>query len=136
LLSAQVHVRGYTKKDGTYVAPHTRSSPNGTKADNYSTKGNVNPYTGKQGTKNINSGSTVSPRGDVPSGPAPAASRAIPTNPDNKVVTVSQMPDGTRVTNIFNAATLELEYSSTNHPSLAKPSQELSSSSTNSPSKK
>ena len=48
---AQVHVDGYTKKDGTYVAPHYRSSPNSTKADNYSTRGNVNPYTGKVGTK-------------------------------------------------------------------------------------
>lgn len=48
--SAQVHVNGYTKKDGTYVAPHERSAPNNTQADNYSTKGNVNPYTGKVGT--------------------------------------------------------------------------------------
>ena len=46
-----VHVRGYTTKSGTYVAPHYRSSPNRTKADNYSTKGNINPYTGKRGTK-------------------------------------------------------------------------------------
>ena len=58
--SAQVHVRGYTRKDGTYVAPHYRSSPNSTKLDNYSTRGNVNPYTGAMGTKDpypaINSG--------------------------------------------------------------------------------
>jgi hypothetical protein len=46
----QVHVRGYVKKDGTYVQPHVRTSPNSTKADNYSSKGNVNPYTGKRGT--------------------------------------------------------------------------------------
>jgi hypothetical protein len=52
--SAQVHVRGYTKKDGTYVAPHMRSSPNSTTLDNYSTKGNVNPYTGEPGTKDPN----------------------------------------------------------------------------------
>ena len=45
-----VHVRGYTRKDGTYVQPHHRSSPNGTKSDNYSAKGNANPYTGKEGT--------------------------------------------------------------------------------------
>jgi hypothetical protein len=44
-------VRGYEKKDGTYVAPHQQTNPNATKADNYSTKGNVNPYTGKKGTK-------------------------------------------------------------------------------------
>lgn len=44
-------VRGYVKKDGTYVAPHVRTSPNSTKLDNYSTKGNYNPYSGKTGTK-------------------------------------------------------------------------------------
>lgn len=48
---AQVHVRGYTKKDGTYVAPHERTAPNHTNLDNYSTRGNINPYTGKEGTK-------------------------------------------------------------------------------------
>ncbi|HEY4249290.1 MAG TPA: hypothetical protein VGM64_20880 [Lacunisphaera sp.] len=50
--SGIVHVRGYTKKDGTYVAPHDRTAPNHTKNDNWSTKGNVNPETGKAGTKN------------------------------------------------------------------------------------
>lgn len=44
-------VKGHVTKDGTYVAPHVRTSPNSTKLDNYSTKGNVNPYTGKEGTK-------------------------------------------------------------------------------------
>lgn len=44
-------VKGYTKKSGTYVAPHKRTAPNKTKMDNYSTKGNTNPYTGKAGTK-------------------------------------------------------------------------------------
>jgi|GEM_PF-2287285 len=45
-----VRVRGYTRKDGTYVAPHYRSAPNSSKLDNYSTRGNYNPYTGKTGT--------------------------------------------------------------------------------------
>jgi hypothetical protein len=49
--SAQVAVRGYVKRDGTYVAPHYRSAPNSTKLDNYSTRGNVNPYTGQPGTR-------------------------------------------------------------------------------------
>ena len=44
-------VKGYVKKDGTYVAPHRQTNPNGTQKDNYSAKGNVNPYTGKVGTK-------------------------------------------------------------------------------------
>lgn len=42
-------VSGYVKKDGTYVAPAHATNPNSTKLDNYSTKGNVNPYTGKEG---------------------------------------------------------------------------------------
>ena len=43
-------VGGYRRSDGTYVAPHLQSNPNGTKLDNYSTRGNVNPYTGQEGT--------------------------------------------------------------------------------------
>jgi len=34
-----------------YVQPHYQSSPNGTVNDNYSTQGNVNPYTGAYGTR-------------------------------------------------------------------------------------
>ena len=47
-----VSVRGYYKKSGTYVIPSYRTSPNHTKLDNYSTKGNYNPYTGKNGKVN------------------------------------------------------------------------------------
>ena len=43
-------VQGYTKRNGTYVAPHHATNPNGIKSDNWSTKGNVNPFTGKPGT--------------------------------------------------------------------------------------
>jgi hypothetical protein len=48
---ASKNVKGYTKKDGTYVAPHHRSDPNRTQRDNYVSKPNVNPYNGKKGTK-------------------------------------------------------------------------------------
>lgn len=48
---AAVHVRGYVRKDGTYVQPHYRSNPDGNFNNNWSTKGNTNPYTGKGGTK-------------------------------------------------------------------------------------
>jgi hypothetical protein len=44
-------VKGYTKKDGTYVAPHRQTNSNSTQRDNWSSKPNVNPYTGKKGTK-------------------------------------------------------------------------------------
>src|SRR4030095_5529277 len=47
---SETRVGGYTRKDGTYVAPHQRTTPDGTKGNNWSTKGNVNPYTGKPGT--------------------------------------------------------------------------------------
>lgn len=52
-LSAE-YVSGYTKSNGTYVSGYNRSSANYTKSDNYSTKGNVNPYTGEAGTKSYN----------------------------------------------------------------------------------
>lgn len=46
----QVYVGGYYNQYGTYVAPHYRTVPNNTINDNWSTKPNYNPYTGKQGT--------------------------------------------------------------------------------------
>jgi hypothetical protein len=42
-------VRGYFRSDGTYVHSYYRSNPNNTPVDNYSFKGNINPYTGKVG---------------------------------------------------------------------------------------
>jgi hypothetical protein len=42
-----VSVKGYTRKDGTYVAPHMRSAPDGNPYNNWSYPGNTNPYTGK-----------------------------------------------------------------------------------------
>ena len=47
---ADVYVRGHWRSNGTYVQPHYRSDPNCTKLDNWSTKGNINPHTGKRGT--------------------------------------------------------------------------------------
>lgn len=43
--------KAYVKKDGTVVAPSGATNPNKTKADNFSQKGNVNPYSGKVGKK-------------------------------------------------------------------------------------
>lgn len=39
----RVHVKGYYKKNGTYVAPHYRSDPDGILSNNYSYPGNINP---------------------------------------------------------------------------------------------
>ena len=45
-------VRGHVTKKGSYVQPHRATNRNQTKRDNWSQKGNINPYNGKQGTKN------------------------------------------------------------------------------------
>jgi len=47
--SADTHVRGYTRKDGTYVEPHMRSNADSSRFNNFSTRGNTNPYTGESG---------------------------------------------------------------------------------------
>lgn len=49
--TADTLVGGYVRSDGTYVAPHVRSSPNSVKYDNYSAQGNTNPYTGDRGSQ-------------------------------------------------------------------------------------
>lgn len=47
-----VSVKGYYKPStASYVMPSYRTSPNKTKIDNYSARGNYNPYTGKAGTQ-------------------------------------------------------------------------------------
>ena len=51
-------VKGYTRKDGTYVKPHYRTNRNNTNRDNYTTKPNINPHTGKRGYINPDSKST------------------------------------------------------------------------------
>jgi len=48
---AYVSVKGYTRKDGTYVRPHVRSEPNGLKYDNYSWKPSQGLYNPTYGTK-------------------------------------------------------------------------------------
>lgn len=54
---ADKYTNGYVRKDGTYVQGHYSTNANGTRLDNYSTKGNLNPYTGQVGT--------VSPYGNL-----------------------------------------------------------------------
>lgn len=46
-----VRVRGGVTQAGKLRMPHYRTSPNRSKADNYSSKGMANPYTGKRGTR-------------------------------------------------------------------------------------
>ena len=44
------YVKGYFKKNGTYVQGYNRSNPNQTVTDNYSYQNNLNPYTGETGS--------------------------------------------------------------------------------------
>lgn len=57
-LSADQWVNGYSRSDGTYVQGHYRSSPNSTVTDNFSFKGNRNPYTGEIGSNRYESNPT------------------------------------------------------------------------------
>jgi hypothetical protein len=75
---AQQNVQGYERSNGTYVQPYVRSTPNDTTLDNYSTRGNINPYTGVPGTR--------SPGEDYqPYAPAPSA--VSPYSAPGKTVT-------------------------------------------------
>lgn len=49
---AASYTHGYTRSNGTHVRGYYHTAPNNTRLDNYSTRGNYNPYTGKVGTKN------------------------------------------------------------------------------------
>lgn len=51
-LAADTYHEGYMRKDGTYVQPHYQTAPDNTRLNNYSTQGNVNPYTGQAGNVN------------------------------------------------------------------------------------
>ena len=48
-VEAATRIRGYTTRRGTYVMPHYRSTRDSSRFNNYSTRGNYNPYTGKKG---------------------------------------------------------------------------------------
>ena len=45
-----VRVNPYFRSNGTFVQPHFRTPPNRNSFDNFSTRGNSNPYTGKRGS--------------------------------------------------------------------------------------
>ena len=49
--SADVYVNGYRNQNGNYVQPHHRTYPDGNPNNNYSHRGNYNPWTGQPGDK-------------------------------------------------------------------------------------
>lgn len=63
------YVSPHVTKNGTYVQGHYQTNPNGSKADNWSTQGNVNPYTGKEGTADPSGGSQGSSYSLTPATP-------------------------------------------------------------------
>ena len=46
---AQVYVSPHVDRNGNYTQGHYRSNPDGNPHNNYSTRGNVKPYTGQAG---------------------------------------------------------------------------------------
>jgi hypothetical protein len=56
------YVQGYIRRDGIYVSGHYRTNPDDSFWNNWSSKGNVNPHTGKVGTKMPSGFSTRAPR--------------------------------------------------------------------------
>ena len=59
IANADVYVRGYRRGNGTYVQPHYRSNPDGNRSNNWSSRGNVNPYTGVRGTNRLSTMSNI-----------------------------------------------------------------------------
>lgn len=49
--SSSSRVSSYTRSNGTTVGSHRRSTADGNFRNNFTTKGNVNPHTGKAGTR-------------------------------------------------------------------------------------
>jgi hypothetical protein len=54
--SSETNVKAHVRKSNRPVSAHKRKSPNKTKLDNYGTKGNLNPHTGKVGKDDLFSG--------------------------------------------------------------------------------
>jgi hypothetical protein len=105
---SSVHVHGYTKKDGTYVPPHERSKADGNFSNNWSTKGNVNPVTGKPGTVVTPQGSGSSANHNSAIGPAltnrSSVAPLVPGAPLQPINAVDQATVGTGPTQRAAAA--------------------------------
>lgn len=68
-VKADDYVDGYLSDDGTYVNGYYRTEADSSLYNNYSTRGNVNPYTGQAGTVNpyiIRNNYTVQPLTTTP----------------------------------------------------------------------
>jgi len=95
-----VFVHGYTRSNGTYVSPHYRSAPDGNVYNNWSTVGNVNPYTGEPGTKLPAPGATLSRPSGVPSA---ATGDWVSGEPDDDRESVAVRASGARSPHVSGA---------------------------------
>jgi sulfur relay (sulfurtransferase) DsrF/TusC family protein len=93
--SSDVYVKSYTRSNGTVVKGYYRTAPNSTNRDNFSTRGNVNPYTGKKGyVKPDNKPYSSSVRSNN-------YSRSSTTSPSNSGKTSTLIADTTIKKDIF-----------------------------------
>lgn len=51
MAQTQHQVRPYVRSDGIYVQPHYRTNRDYTPNNNWTTRPNVNPHTGREGTR-------------------------------------------------------------------------------------
>lgn len=51
IAQSSTSVRGHYRKNGAYVQPHRRTTPDSSRSNNWSTRGNINPHTGQKGAK-------------------------------------------------------------------------------------
>jgi len=65
------YVQSYTRSNGTYVQGYMRTAPDNNVWNNYSTKGNINPYTGQPGT--------IDPYNQIQPPPPPSSFPSFPT---------------------------------------------------------
>ena len=49
--TSEVRVHSYVRTNGSYVPSHMRTARDESFSDNWTTRGNQNPYTGKEGTR-------------------------------------------------------------------------------------
>ena len=108
--AGRVYVKGYYRKDGTYVRPHYRTAPDSNPYNNYSYPGNYNPNTGKYSTGNPStylrnyynrsSKSTYKPKTYIP-----RYSTTVPSVPKFNVST----PSYSRTTTVPSVATQLLD---------------------------
>lgn len=120
-----VYVNDYTRSDGTPVGGYYRTAPNSTTADNYSTIGNQNPYTGKWGTESNNESSNYNYYYDAPIQTNPLANTLPPpiSRAEQEYIQNQNKPTIVKLNNVVKDTVFELsqnvkdyEYEQT-HPS-------------------